>query len=125
MVLIVGVRKGFKIKKYEFETKEGTVDQFIKIKSVVNLDPFTMATFAQSVIATPPVIPPPFSTFTPAWNNTLTMFSYNGFTIKPILSICTLERYKIATIGSAFPQEIKNYTKDSFCNHRLRNRRTI
>ena len=111
MVLIVGVRKGFSIKKYYFDKKEGTVDEYIQVKSVSNIDATTLLSLSASITAPSPSLPPDFSSFSPKWNQSLTMFSYKGFTLKPILTICKDERNLIATVGKEFPQRIKDNIK--------------
>ena len=68
MVLIVGVRKGFSIKKYYFDKKEGTVDEYIQVKSVSNIDYTTLLSLSASITAPSPSLPPDFTSFSPKWN---------------------------------------------------------
>ena len=106
MILIVGVRKGFKIKTYEFTTKEGTIDNYINYKSVANIDSNTI--LSNSITPSPD-----FGLVELTINKENIPFpTWKGLTIKPILTICTMnenaQRLQIATIGKSFPIEIKN-----------------
>ena len=106
MILIVGVRKGFKIKKYEFTSKEGNIDNYINYKSVANIDSNTIL----NNLITPSS---DFGLVDLIINKEKIPFpTWKGLTIKPILTICTMnenaQRLQIATIGKSFPIEIKN-----------------
>ena len=83
MIILLILRKAFSIDKYDFETEENNTENFIRQKSVANVD-----------------------FFHPDINTTDNItFSWNGLTILPALYICSslnrnrMERPKIATIG--------------------------
>ena len=83
MIILLILRKAFSIDKYDFETEEQNTENFIRQKSVANVD------FLH-----------------PDINSTDNItFSWNGLTILPALYICSasnrnrMERPKIATIG--------------------------
>ena len=111
MVIIVGVRKGFKVETFTFKNVEGDIDNYIKTRSVASV---TMNELSKLYLYNPELPPqdnivePPLdfgSEFFEELNVTLP--TWKGFTVKPILSFICPMRPKIALVGRNFPDDLK------------------
>ena len=93
MILSYAIRKAFTLKTFEFSSQEGTIENYIQNKSVVNFDYSSMS--FQDLNVSNPMIP-----------------TWAGLSILPALQICLgihskyQPRPLIATIG--IPEKIKN-----------------
>ena len=93
MALLYLLKTAFDIKNYEFDIEEGTLQNFIKSRSVYNLDKF------------------PYSDITPIIPRNVSIPEFDGMSLHPAFNICSLlnsnhkVRKLIATIG--VPDEIK------------------
>jgi hypothetical protein len=93
MALLYLLKTAFDIKNYEFDIEEGTLQNFIKSRSVYNLDKL------------------PYSDITPIIPRNVSIPEFDGMSLHPAFNICSLlnsnhkVRKLIATIG--VPDEIK------------------
>ena len=112
MVIIVGVRKGFKVETFTFESEEKDVDNYIKTRSVASVTLSELNKLYLYDSSLPPdqnVVEPPLNFGAEFFEElNVTLPTWKGFTVKPILSFICPMRPKIALVGRNFPDDLKS-----------------